>query len=76
MASGGRCLLSGRAGIDARASPADDVKMRRMHPLILLLAFVALLVAGVLWEILRADDCMDEGGIVVAPMTRFQSCAR
>ena len=49
--------------------------MKRIHPLLLIVLFVLLLVVGLVWKIMDAGECMDQGGLVVAPMTRSQHCA-
>jgi hypothetical protein len=48
--------------------------MKRIHPLLLIIACVVLFVVGLLWKVLDADDCMDKGGTVIGPMTRSQHC--
>jgi hypothetical protein len=50
--------------------------MKRISPLVLVVACVALLVAGIAWKIAGADECMDQGWTVVAPMTHGQDCVR
>jgi hypothetical protein len=49
--------------------------MKRIHPLLLIAACVVLLIGGVVWKSLSANKCLDEGGIVVAPMSKHQHCA-
>ncbi|MEO9600615.1 hypothetical protein [Parasphingorhabdus sp.] len=49
--------------------------MKRIHPLILIIIFLTLVVGGVILKIIDAKRCMDQGGGVVAPMTRDQDCA-
>ena len=39
--------------------------MRRIHPLILITLFALLLIAGVIGMILEADECWDQGGVVL-----------
>lgn len=49
--------------------------MKRLQPLLLAILAVLLIGGALLWKILKADDCMERGGIVVAPMSRSQQCA-
>jgi hypothetical protein len=49
--------------------------MKRIPPLVLIAAAAALLIIGVAWKVFTADECMDRGGTVIAPMKRFQHCA-
>lgn len=52
-----------------------SVQMKRVHPLLLVVVFAALIIVGVLWKLFSADECMDRGGTVVVPMKRFPHCA-
>lgn len=49
--------------------------MRRLRPLFLMAVFVLLLALGIFLKVLDANRCVDQGGLVVAPMTRSQNCA-
>lgn len=67
--------MAWEADIDATGAVVNkSAQMRRIYPLLVIVACVVLLVVGVLWKILSADECVDQGGIVVAPMTRSQHC--
>lgn len=57
-----------------QCSRDQTARMKRLHPLMLLALFAVLLVAGIVRSILDADECMERGGMVVAPMTRVQDC--
>ena len=48
--------------------------MKRIHPLLLMMLFAVLLVGGVVWRIMDADECGEQGGLVVGSMTRSQHC--
>jgi hypothetical protein len=48
--------------------------MRRIHPLLLIVVVLVLFIGGVVWKSLDAKECIDEGGLVLAPMTRHQHC--
>jgi sulfite exporter TauE/SafE len=48
--------------------------MRRFRPVLLIILGVAILVGGLVWKIAAADECLDQGGGVTAPMTRSQDC--
>lgn len=37
---------------------------------------VILFVVGVAWKIMGVKNCTDEGGVVIAPITGHQECAR
>lgn len=67
--------MLGRADVDAGRLISDTVAMRRGYPLLLILAFVMLLAGGIIWKFIGAKECVDAGGIVLAPMTRGQNCA-
>jgi hypothetical protein len=53
----------------------ERAQMKRNLSYMLLFAFVILLFAGVAWKTLGPDECVDEGGSVIGPMTRGQRCA-
>ncbi|MFT5329382.1 MAG: hypothetical protein ACI9TB_001290 [Parasphingorhabdus sp.] len=53
----------------------DFLQVKRIHPLVLIAIFVVILVGGLFWKITSAQQCMDRGDTVVAPMTRGQNCA-
>jgi hypothetical protein len=48
--------------------------MKRINPLLLLIALAVLVVAGIVMKTLSAKDCVDRGGVVAGPMTRAQYC--
>jgi len=48
--------------------------MKRIQPLLLIVVCAVLVVVGVVWKIFDADDCIEQRGTVVAPMTRGQHC--
>jgi hypothetical protein len=37
---------------------------------------IVLFVGGLAWKVIDVKNCSDEGGIVVAPLTGHQECAR
>ena len=41
---------------------------------VLFVVFLVLFIGGVVWNSLDAKECMDEGGLILAPMTRHQHC--
>jgi hypothetical protein len=49
--------------------------MKRYRPLLLVVVGAALLLIGAGIALFRAKACTDEGGVVVAPLTRAQNCA-
>lgn len=63
------------ADIDPVRLIGDTISMRRFYPLLLITAFVVLLIGGTIWKFISAKECADNGGIVLAPMTRSQDCA-
>jgi hypothetical protein len=59
------------ADIDAIGAAVNkSAQMKRIHPLIPIVAFVMLLLAGLFWKTFSAAECVDQGGTVVGPMTR------
>ena len=48
--------------------------MKPVHPLLLLIACVALVVGGLFWKMRNAEQCTEQGGAVAAPLTRGQTC--
>jgi hypothetical protein len=43
-------------------------------PVLLIVAYGVLLVAGVIWNVLEIKECSDRGGTVIAPTKRGQHC--
>lgn len=64
-----------KANIDPATAGVNNASaMKRFYPLLLIVLFVLLLVGGLAWKVVRAEECMEEGGTVIAPMTRGQDC--
>jgi len=53
----------------------EGQRMKRLYPLLLIIAGAGLVVAGLLWNITNANECMKRADLVVGPMSRSQKCA-
>ncbi len=49
-------------------------EMKRIFLLILSVTLLAAFVAGVVWKVLEADKCFEDGGVAVDPLGRNQRC--
>lgn len=48
--------------------------MKKVHPIMLIVGFLILLICGLVWKVLSANECLKDNGVVVGAMTRMQSC--
>ncbi|WP_344700432.1 hypothetical protein [Sphingomonas limnosediminicola] len=48
--------------------------MKRIKPLFLIIAALALVVGGIVLKTITAEGCVGHGGVVAGPMSRSQYC--